>query len=46
MKKREQILKKTKPEEFRKRLEVEIHLNAIQLLRQNETPLIYLETKP
>ena len=40
---------KTLQEEFRKRIEVEIHLNAIQLLiRQNLPPLIedYLVTKP
>ena len=45
MKMCEQILKK----EFRKRLEVKIHLNAIQLLiKQNVFSLIYdyLETKP
>ena len=37
----EQILKKTQPEEFRKRLEVEIHLKAIQLLiKQNVPPLL------
>ena len=41
MKMCEQICKKTWPEEFRKRLEVEIPLNAIQLLtRQNMPPLI------
>ena len=48
MKMCEQILKKTLPEEFRKRLEVEIHLNAIQLLiKQNVPSLIcdYHETK-
>ena len=47
MKMCEQILKK-QPEEIRKRIEMEIHLNAIQkLIRQKVPPLIYgyLETK-
>ena len=48
MKMCEQILNKKHNRELRKRFEVEIHLNAIQLLiRQNVPPLIaYLETKP
>ena len=40
--------KKTQQEEFRKQLEVKIHLNAIQqLIKQNVPSLIYdyLETK-
>ena len=38
----EQILKKTKPEEFRKRLEVKIHSNSIPLLiKQNVPSIIY-----
>ena len=42
MKMCEQILQKKLPEEFRKRLEVRIHLNPIQLLiKQNMPSLIY-----
>ena len=36
---------KKQPKEFQKQLEVEIHLNAIQLLvRQNVSQIIYVET--